>query len=34
MSVDAFESERPRLTAIAVRILGSNAEAEDAVQEA
>ena len=28
-----FETERPRLTAIAHRILGSRAEAEDAVQE-
>lgn len=34
MSVEAFESERPRLVALAVRILGSGAEAEDAVQEA
>jgi RNA polymerase sigma-70 factor, ECF subfamily len=29
-----FELERPRLTAIAARILGSSADAEDAVQEA
>lgn len=34
MSDAAFESERARLTAIAARILGSTAEAEDAVQEA
>lgn len=30
----AFEAERPRLTAIATRVLGSRADAEDAVQEA
>ncbi len=29
-----FETERPRLTAIATRLLGSAADAEDAVQEA
>lgn len=29
-----FEAERPRLTAIAARILGANAEADDVVQEA
>jgi RNA polymerase sigma-70 factor (ECF subfamily) len=29
-----FEAERPRLRAIAVRMLGSNAEADDVVQEA
>src|SRR3954470_24565242 len=32
--VDAFEAERPHLTALAYRMLGSRAEAEDAVQEA
>jgi len=32
--VEAFESLRPRLEAIAYRLLGSAAEAEDAVQEA
>jgi RNA polymerase sigma-70 factor (ECF subfamily) len=31
---DVFEEERPRLRAIATRILGSTTEAEDAVQEA
>ena len=31
--VDLFESSRPRLQAIAYRLLGSAAEAEDAVQE-
>jgi RNA polymerase sigma-70 factor (ECF subfamily) len=30
----AFEAERPRLQAVAYRLLGSLAEAEDAVQEA
>jgi RNA polymerase sigma-70 factor (ECF subfamily) len=34
MDVTTFEAERPRLTAIATRILGSTAEADDAVQEA
>src|SRR5947209_12466641 len=32
--VDAFEAERPRLMAIAYRMLGSRVEAEDVVQEA
>jgi len=32
--VDRFEASRPRLEAIAYRLLGSAAEAEDAVQEA
>ncbi|GLW09362.1 DNA-directed RNA polymerase sigma-70 factor [Microtetraspora sp. NBRC 13810] len=31
--VDRFEASRPRLEAIAYRLLGSSAEAEDAVQE-
>lgn len=31
---DAFELERPRLRAVATRILGSTSEADDAVQEA
>jgi RNA polymerase sigma-70 factor, ECF subfamily len=31
---DDFEAERPHLTAVAYRMLGSRAEAEDAVQEA
>src|SRR3954463_14310124 len=31
--VDRFEASRPRLQAIAYRLLGSAAEAEDAVQE-
>lgn len=34
MDVTDFEAERPRLTAIAARILGSAAEADDVVQEA
>lgn len=34
MDVTAFEAERPRLNAIAVRILGSEADAGDVVQEA
>lgn len=33
-SVDRFETHRPRLTAVATRLLGSSTEAEDAVQEA
>jgi RNA polymerase sigma-70 factor, ECF subfamily len=32
--VDEFERERPHLTSVAYRMLGSRAEAEDAVQEA
>jgi RNA polymerase sigma factor (sigma-70 family) len=32
--VDAYEQERPHLTAVAYRLLGSLSEAEDAVQEA
>ena len=32
-SVDAFETERPRLVALAYRMLGSIAEAQDVVQE-
>ena len=31
MSTDAFEAARPRLMAIAYRMLGSRAEAEDVV---
>ncbi len=34
MNVTDFEAERPRLTAIAARILGSAAEADDVLQEA
>ena len=34
MTVSQFEHERPRLTAVAARILGSSAEADDVVQEA
>ncbi len=34
MSTEDFEAERPRLTALATRMLGSDAEAEDVVQEA
>ncbi|MEU8611901.1 RNA polymerase sigma factor SigJ [Actinoplanes sp. NPDC048791] len=34
MPSDAFEAERPHLLAVAYRMLGSRAEAEDAVQEA
>jgi RNA polymerase sigma-70 factor (ECF subfamily) len=33
-SVEEFETERPHLMAVAYRMLGSRAEAEDAVQEA
>jgi RNA polymerase sigma-70 factor, ECF subfamily len=32
--LDEFERERPHLTAVAYRMLGSRAEAEDVVQEA
>lgn len=34
MSVSDFEAQRPRLTGIAARILGSGGEADDVVQEA
>ena len=34
LDVTEFETERPRLTAIATRILGSHAEADDVLQEA
>src|SRR3984957_6351129 len=34
MDVTAFDAERPRLTAIAIRILGSEADASDVLQEA
>lgn len=34
MSTQEFEAQRPRLTALATRMLGSSAEAEDVVQEA
>ena len=34
LDVTDFETERPRLTAIATRILGSHAEADDVLQEA
>ena len=34
MEVNKFEAERPRLTAIAIRILGSRADADDVLQEA
>jgi RNA polymerase sigma-70 factor (ECF subfamily) len=34
MDVNDFEAERPRLTAIATRILGSRTEADDVLQEA
>lgn len=33
-TAEAFEAERPRLTAVALRLLGSRSDAEDAVQEA
>ncbi len=33
-AIDAFEAERPRLTRLAYRMLGSVAEAEDVVQDA
>jgi len=33
MEMTDFDSERPRLTAIAIRILGSEADAEDVLQE-
>src|SRR4051812_40019017 len=33
-ALDPFEAERPHLLAVAYRMLGSRAEAEDAVQEA
>src|SRR5260370_34760472 len=34
MEVTNFEAERPRLSAIATRILGSEADADDVLQEA
>src|SRR5271154_2927179 len=34
MGVTDFDAERPRLTAIAIRILGSEADADDVLQEA
>jgi RNA polymerase sigma-70 factor, ECF subfamily len=34
MDVTDFDAERPRLTAIAIRILGSEADADDVLQEA
>ena len=34
IDTDAFEAQRPRLTRLAYRMLGSVAEAEDAVQDA
>jgi RNA polymerase sigma-70 factor, ECF subfamily len=34
MDVTDFDAERPRLTAIAIRILGSKADADDVLQEA
>jgi RNA polymerase sigma-70 factor (ECF subfamily) len=33
MEVNKFDSERPRLTAIAIRILGSDTDADDVLQE-
>ncbi|WP_346763077.1 sigma-70 family RNA polymerase sigma factor [Brevibacterium sp. S111] len=33
-SISEFEAHRPRLTALATRVLGSHSDAEDAVQEA
>jgi RNA polymerase sigma-70 factor (ECF subfamily) len=33
MEVTDFDAERPRLTAIAIRILGSEADADDVLQE-
>ena len=34
MDMTDFDAERPRLTAIAIRMLGSNADADDVLQEA
>ena len=34
LTATEFEAERPHLLAVAYRMLGSRAEAEDAVQEA
>ncbi|WP_284294300.1 sigma factor [Luteimicrobium album] len=34
MDATGFETERARLTAVATRILGASAEADDVVQEA
>jgi DNA-directed RNA polymerase specialized sigma24 family protein len=34
MDVTDFDAERSRLTAIAIRILGSEADADDVLQEA
>ncbi|MGD0312479.1 MAG: sigma-70 family RNA polymerase sigma factor [Acidimicrobiales bacterium] len=34
MQISEFDAERPRLTAIAIRILGSEADADDVLQEA